>query len=47
MFIDFSLKELNIQPQTYSPREFVARVANAVSISEKTERLAFKILDMQ
>ena len=42
----FLTKELNIQPQTYSPREFVARVANTVSISEKTERLAFKILDV-
>ena len=42
----FLTKELNIQPQTYSPREFVARVANAVSIPEKTERLAFKILDI-
>ena len=42
----FLTKELNIQPQTYSPREFVTRVATAVSISEKTERLAFKILDM-
>ena len=42
----FLTKELNINPQTYNPREFVSRVANAVSISEKTERLAFKILDM-
>ena len=42
----FLTKELNIQPQTYSPSEFVARVANAVAISEKTERYAFKILDI-
>ena len=42
----FLTRELNIQPQTYSPREFVTRVANGVSISEKTERLAFKILDI-
>ena len=42
----FLTKELNIYPQTYSPMEFVTRVANAVSISEKTERLAFKILDI-
>ena len=42
----FLTKELNIQPQTYSPSEFVTRVASAVSISEKTERLAFKVLDM-
>ena len=42
----FLTKELNIQPQTYSPKEFVTRVASAVSISEKTERLAFKVLDI-
>ena len=42
----FLTKELNIQPQTYNPREFVTRVASAVSISEKTERLAFKVLDI-
>ena len=42
----FLTRELDLHPQTYSPREFVTRVANAVSISEKTERLAFKILDI-
>ena len=42
----FLTKELNIQPQSYSPSEFVTRVANAVEISEKTERFAFKILDI-
>ena len=42
----FLTKELDIQPRAYNPREFVTRVANAVSISEKTERLAFKILDI-
>ena len=42
----FLTKELDLHPQTYSPTEFVTRVANAVSISEKTERLAFKILDV-
>ena len=42
----FLTKELNIQPETYRPREFVTRVANAVALSEKTERLAFKVLDI-
>ncbi len=40
----FLAKKLEIYPETYSPKEFVTRIAKAVSISEKTERLAFKIL---
>lgn len=40
----FITKELDIHPQTYDPLEFVTRIANAVNISEKTERLAFRIL---
>ena len=40
----FLSKELDIHPETYSPAEFVTRIAKAVNISEKTERLAFKIL---
>ena len=40
----FLAKELDIHPQTYNPSEFVTRIAKAVNISEKTERLAFKIL---
>ena len=39
-------KDLDIYPQTYDPSEFVTRIAKAVSISEKTERLAFRILSV-
>ena len=42
----FLAKELEINPETYDPIEFVARISKAVSISEKTERLACKILDI-
>lgn len=40
----FLMKELDLYPETYNPMEFVTRVAKAVGLSEKTERLAFKIL---
>ena len=40
----FLIKELEIYPEAYNPLEFVTRIANAISISEKTERLAFRIL---
>ena len=40
----FLMKELDLHPETYNPIEFVTRVAKAVGLSEKTERLAFKIL---
>lgn len=40
----FIMKELELYPETYNPMEFVTRVAKAVGLSEKTERLAFKIL---
>ncbi|HEY5735976.1 MAG TPA: transcription factor TFIIB [Nitrosopumilus sp.] len=42
----FLAKELDLYPEAYSPMEFVNRVSKAVQISEKTERLAFKILNM-
>ena len=42
----FLVKELNIHPHTYNPLKFVTRLVNAVNISEKTERLAFKILSI-
>lgn len=42
----FLMKELELYPETYNPREFVIRVAKAVGLSEKTERLAFKILSI-
>jgi transcription initiation factor TFIIB len=32
-------------PETYNPTEFIVRIANGVSLSERTERLAFKILE--
>lgn len=40
----FLVKELNIYPQAYNPHEFVSRISKAINISEKTERLAFKIV---
>jgi len=42
----FLVKELDLHPEAYNPIEFVNRIAKAVEISEKTERLAFKILDL-
>ena len=42
----FIVKELDLHPEAYNPTEFVNRIARAVEISEKTERLAFKILNM-
>jgi transcription initiation factor TFIIB len=42
----FLLKELDLHPDAYNPTEFVNRIAKSVGISEKTERLAFKILDI-
>ena len=42
----FLMKELELYPETYNPREFVTRVAKDVGLSEKTERLAFKILNI-
>jgi transcription initiation factor TFIIB len=40
----FLANELDVHPETYNPREFVTRIAKAVGLSEKSERLAFKIL---
>jgi len=42
----FLARELDITPEIYNPTEFVTRIAKAVDISEKTERLAFKILNL-
>lgn len=42
----FLVKELQINPESYDPIEFVTRISTAVNISEKTERLAFKILSI-
>jgi transcription initiation factor TFIIB len=40
----FIVNELNIYPAAYSPDEFVARIAKAINVSEKTQRWAFRIL---
>ncbi|MGI9567208.1 MAG: transcription initiation factor IIB [Nitrosopumilus sp.] len=40
----FLAKELEIYPEAYNPTEFVTRIAKAIYMSEKTERLAFRIL---
>lgn len=40
----FLVRELDIHPEVYSPSEFVARLARASSVSEKTQRLAVKML---
>lgn len=42
----FIVKELDLHPEAYNPTEFVNRISKAVNISEKTERLAFKILNL-
>ncbi|CAD6368766.1 Transcription factor TFIIB cyclin-related protein [metagenome] len=42
----FLVEELDIHPIAYKPDEFVTRLAKATNISEKTQRLAFKILSI-
>jgi len=42
----FLVKELDVYPESYNPHEFVARISKTVGISEKTERLAFKIASL-
>ena len=42
----FLVRELDIYPETFNPTEFITRIAKAVTISEKTQRLAFRILDL-
>lgn len=42
----FLVKELNIYPAVYNPNEFVTRLAKAINVSEKTQRLTFRILDI-
>ena len=42
----FIVREFDIHPEIYAPTEFVTRISKALNISEKTERLAFKILDI-
>jgi len=40
----FLVRELDIHPIAYKPDEFVVRLAKAIKVSEKTQRLAFRIL---
>jgi transcription initiation factor TFIIB len=42
----FLVKELNLHPETYNPKEFVTRISKSVGLSEKSERFAFKILNL-
>lgn len=42
----FLVKELEINPTAYNPHEFVTRISKEIQISEKTERLAFKIVSL-
>ncbi len=42
----FLAKEMDLSPEAYTPSEFVTRIAKGLTISEKTQRLAFKILDL-
>lgn len=41
----FLIKELNINPISYTPNEFVTRLVNALNASEKTRRDALDILE--
>jgi len=42
----FLVKELDTYPMAYSPHEFVTRISKEINISEKTDRLAFKIVSL-
>ncbi|GKS66807.1 transcription initiation factor IIB [Nitrosarchaeum sp.] len=42
----FLVRELDIHPIAYKPDEFVTRLAKAINLSEKTQRLAFSILSI-
>ena len=42
----FLANELEIYPVSYTPREFVTRISQGVRISEKTQRLALKIVSL-
>jgi transcription initiation factor TFIIB len=39
-------EKLNIHPVAFSPNQFITRLANAINISEKTERVAFRIFNI-
>lgn len=40
----FLVREFDIHPIAYRPDEFIARISKAINLSEKTQRLAFRIL---
>jgi len=42
----FLANELEIYPVSYNPREFVTKISKGAKVSEKTERLAFKIVSL-
>ena len=42
----FLANELEVYPVSYTPREFVTRISKGVRISEKTQRLALKIVSL-
>jgi transcription initiation factor TFIIB len=42
----FLVKELDVYPEAYTPSEFVTLLAKATNLSEKTQRLALKILSI-
>ena len=42
----FLAKEMDLSPESYAPSEFVIRIAKGLTLSEKTQRLSFKILDL-
>jgi transcription initiation factor TFIIB len=42
----FLANELQIYPVSYNPREFVTRISKGAKVSEKTERLAFKVVSL-
>jgi transcription initiation factor TFIIB len=42
----FLANELEVNPISYTPSEFVARISKGIGVSEKTQRLAFKIVSL-
>lgn len=42
----FIVREFDIHPEIYEPTEFITRISKAIGISEKTERQAFRILNI-
>ena len=42
----FLANQLQIYPVSYNPREFVTRISKGAMVSEKTERLAFKVVSL-